>query len=95
MSSDSTPRVDPQYGTGDTVGWYATRRHGAGNGIITEVLPGAPGERPHYVVMPLIAGRLTHDPVTLEEDVIFRTLSFRDSRPLGYVPPRVHPRRTR
>lgn len=69
------------YDTGDSVGWTASRRHGAGTGIITQVLPQESGAA-HYEVHKLIHGKATGEYLTVEEEVLYRTRSIWSDEPL-------------
>lgn len=70
---------DADFGTGDPVGWHATRRHGAGSGIVVAVL--RDGSAVEYLVQKLIDGKAVGDEFRVVQEVVFPIRSLRDTRP--------------
>ncbi len=64
---------------GDPVGWHATPRHGAGSGMIVDVLRSGPTLR--FVVQKLIDAAPIGDPFEVDETIVFPIRSLRDTRP--------------
>jgi hypothetical protein len=83
------PPPQPDYGRGDPVAWHASTGHGAGTGIIVDVLTTDAGVE--YVVHKLVDGQPTGQTLTLKEVFVYPTRSLTDTRPQPAVhrhPPR-------
>jgi len=70
---------EPLYASGDPIAWHATQSHGAGTGIVTDVL--TTDGAIQYQVHQLIDGKATNRVFVVAEEIAFPTRSLSDTRP--------------